>query len=259
MDKINVISLGAGKQSSYMLLQALEGKFKYKPDMAIFSDVGCEPQYVYTYIDWLKSYVKDKYNFDIIVLKGRNLLQDTLDYIDGKNKRGASMPLYLSDGGAPIRRQCTLEYKIMPIRRYLQSIRDKKQVRMWVGISLDEIERIKSSNVKYIENWYPLVESRINISNIVKYFNTSGLPIPGKSSCLVCPFHSNNYWRRFKKEYPEEFKLACDFDDKIRQVPRMRSQTYLHRSLIPLRDVDLSYDPSLFPELIEECEGMCGL
>lgn len=41
---INVISLGAGKQSSYMLINALEGKFKYEPNLAIFSDTGCEPQ-----------------------------------------------------------------------------------------------------------------------------------------------------------------------------------------------------------------------
>ena len=61
---INVISLGAGKQSSYMLLTALEGAYKFKPDLAIFSDTGCEPDYVYSYVTWIKDYVKNKYNFE---------------------------------------------------------------------------------------------------------------------------------------------------------------------------------------------------
>jgi hypothetical protein len=56
-DLLNIISLGAGKQSSYMLLNALEGKYKYKPDFAIFSDTGCEPNYVYDYLRWLRPYV----------------------------------------------------------------------------------------------------------------------------------------------------------------------------------------------------------
>ena len=53
MDYFNVLSLGAGKQSSYMLLTALEGAYEYKPDIAIFADTGCEPRYVYEYLEWL--------------------------------------------------------------------------------------------------------------------------------------------------------------------------------------------------------------
>jgi hypothetical protein len=83
---------------------------------------------------------------------------------------------------------------------------------------------------------------------------------PGKSACLICPFHSHKYWQRLKKEFPQEFDLACDFDDKIRQLPtNMRGKTYLSRELKPLRDIDYNYEPSLFPELIEECYGLCGL
>lgn len=37
MKNLNVISLGAGKQSTYMLLTALEGKYKTKPDIAVLA------------------------------------------------------------------------------------------------------------------------------------------------------------------------------------------------------------------------------
>jgi len=255
---INIISLGAGKQSSYMLLTALEGKYQYKPDLAIFSDTGCEPQYVYDYLEWLKDYVKGKYDFDIVIINGGDLMQDTIDFINGRNRRCATLPFYLSSGGM-IRRQCTGDYKIAPIRRYYQKIRNGRQIRQWIGISLDEIQRVKDSIAKYIENYYPLIEKRVTISEIVTWFEKQHMEIPGKSSCIVCPFHSDNYWRRFKKEYPVEFNKICDFDDAIRNRPKLESQCYLHKTLKPLRDIDFSYEPSLFPELIEECDGLCGL
>jgi hypothetical protein len=257
-EKINVISLGAGKQSSYMLLNALENKFKYKPDIAIFSDTGCEPQYVYDYLDWLTYYVKDKYNFIIIKVKRGNLMQDMIDYINGKRSRASSLPFF-SENGAPIMRQCTLDYKIQPLRKYIQKIRGRSNVRLWIGISLDEIQRIKNSPAKYIEHYYSLVENRISIDSIVNWFGENNLQEPGKSACFICPFHSHKYWQRFKRESPTEFNLACEFDDKIRQLPNMKTKTYLYRGLKPLREVNFDYEPTLFPELIEECYGMCGL
>jgi hypothetical protein len=255
---INVISLGAGKQSSYMLIQALEGKFKYKPDLAIFSDTGCEPMEVYSFFYWFKAYVKRKYSFEIVVVKYGDIKKDTIDYINGKRLKNPQVPLKL-DGGGLVNRQCTEDYKIMPLRRHLQKIRNSKRVRLWIGISLDEIERMKESRVKYIEHYYPLIENQIRIDSIVNWYRTNKFREPMKSACLICPFHSDAYWRRFKKQFPDEFEEACMFDDAIRNYPKLRNKTYLSNHRKPLREIDFSYENSLFPELIEECEGLCGL
>ena len=256
---INVISLGAGKQSSYMLLTALEGAYKFKPDLAIFSDTGCEPDYVYSYVEWLKDYVKTKYNFDIVIVSAGNIVEDTLNYLQGKRKRVAALPLRLSGNGGLIMRQCTNDYKIAPLRKHLQTIRNGNKIRLWIGISLDEIERIKDSSVKYIENYYPLIEKQIRIDRIIHWFSENNMREPGKSACLICPFHSDNYWKMFKKQFPDEFEKACQFDDAIRNYPNLKRQTYLSKHLKPLREIDFSMQPSLFPELIEECNGLCGL
>jgi hypothetical protein len=256
---IDVLSLGVGKQSSYMLLNALQGKFKTIPSFAIFADTGCEPRYVYDYLTWIKTFVLEKYGFEIVTVRKGDLAQDTLDFINGKNKRAASLPVFSEISGGPIPRQCTSEYKVAPVRKYLQSIRGKQKIRLWIGISLDEIERMKTAPVKYIENYYPLVESRIGIDKIVHWFKENNLQEPGKSACSICPFHSHLYWQRLKSQFPDDFKFACDFDDKIRQIPSMRGKTYLSRQLKPLREINYKYEPSLFPELIEECYGLCGL
>ena len=256
---LNVISLGAGKQSSYMLLTALEGAYKFKPDFAIFSDTGCEPEYVYEYVTRLKDYVKAKYDFDIVIVSAGNIIEDTLNYLDGNRGRVAALPLRLSGNGGLIMRQCTNDYKIAPLRKYLQTIRNESKIRLWIGISLDEIERIKESGVKYIENYYPLIEKKIRIDQIINWFRKNEMKEPGKSACLICPFHSDNYWKMFKKQFPDEFEKACKFDDAIRNYPNLKRQTFLSKHLKPLRDIDFTMQPSLFPELIEECSGLCGL
>lgn len=262
-DKLNVISLGAGKQSSYMLLNALDGAYRHKPDFAIFSDTGCEPQYVYDYLRWLKNYCIEKYNFNIFIVSTGNLMQDVIDYITGSRKRVSMLPLRMKKQGlldaAILPRQCTADYKIAPLRRHLQTIRNRKRIRLWIGISLDEIERVKCSPVKYIEHYYPLIENRIGIDQIVNWFSVNNLPEPGKSACLICPFHSFEYWSMLKRFQEREFRIACDFDDKIRNYPGLRRKTYLSDRLRPLRDIDFTKYPTLFPDLIDECHGMCGL
>jgi hypothetical protein len=257
-DKLNVISLGAGKQSSYMLLNALDGKYKYKPDLAIFSDTGCEPKYVYSYLDWLMSYVKDKYNFDIVKVMKGDLVADVELFLNGHSSRVAMLPLRL-EGDGMVQRQCTMDYKIAPLRKYLQKIRNNQKVRLWIGISIDEMERAKDSPVKYIEHWYPLLENKVSIDQIIHWYKTTNMREPGKSACVICPFHSDNYWRTFKKQFPQEFEWACDFDDKIRNYKGLKKRAYLSKHLIPLRDIDFTQEPSLFPDLIEDCHGLCGL
>jgi hypothetical protein len=241
-----------------MLLNALNGEYEFKPDYAVFSDTGCEPQYVYGYLKWLTDYVKVRYGFEIKTVSHGNLMDDVTFYIDGKRPRASQLPFHLGGGGL-IMRQCTADYKINPLRKYLQEIRNRKRIRLWIGISLDEIERMSNSNVKYIEHYYPLIKNRISIDTIKNWYSQNNLPEPGKSACLICPFHSNNYWTLFKKQFPIEFQRACDFDDKIRNYPKLKHSAYLSSQRIPLRDIDFTQKASLFPELIEECQGLCGL
>lgn len=260
---INVISLGAGKQSSYMLLNALDGKFEFRPDLVVFSDTGCEPHYVYEYLEWLEDYIMTKYGMPIARVHKGNLMQDVIDYINGEKSRVSMLPLRLSGSGGVMQRQCTFDYKIAPLRGFLQKYRkfyyDNDRIRLWIGISLDEVERIRESPVKYIEHYYPLVKNQIRIDQIVNWFDINKLPEPGKSACLICPFHSWDYWSMLKRFQRIEFALACDFDDKIRNYPKLKNKTYLSNQLKPLKEIDFSKHPTLFPDLIEECHGMCGV
>ena len=152
-EKIDIISLGAGVQSSTMLMMADRGEIKIDdqvviPKYAIMSDTGNEPKKVYEWLSYLQSKVR---NIEIVVTQNGNIVEDILNGIKN-NERFASVPFFTKskDGKKGIlRRQCTSEYKIMAVRKELRRLlgyaprqRVKEQIRLWIGISTDEIQRV---------------------------------------------------------------------------------------------------------------------
>ena len=126
---------------------------------------------------------------------------------------------------------------------------------MWIGISLDETVRMKPSWVQYVVNRWPLLEQRMRRSDCLRWLERHGYGIPGKSSCIGCPYHSNDQWRALTAA---EFADAVEVDHAIRNG---RHQQFMHRSLKPLDQVDLS-TPEERGQLnlfLNECEGMCGV
>jgi hypothetical protein len=258
LSPVNILSLGAGKQSTYMLIQALSGHFGSIPDYAVFADTGDEPEYVYTQLAFLKNYCLRHFKFQIVTVSGGNLQQDILSHLKSSAKSVATPPFWSNNGGN-LRRSCTDKLKIRPVRKFIRSVMDKRPVKLWIGISYDEIERQRISDVNYISHFYPLIEQKITLSKIKSYFQKNNYPEPGKSSCITCPFHSKTYWRKIKQVEPNSFQSAIDFDKKIRHFKKNQEQFFLHRDRIPLSQSIHSSQYSLFPELIEECEGLCGL
>ena len=86
--------------------------------------------------------------------------------------------------------------------------------------------------------------------------------LPSKSACTFCPYHSNRSWRDMKVNDPESWEEAVMVDKRIRNVSKGTThKLYVHRSLVPLDQADLS-DPSkdqITFSFMDECEGMCGV
>ena len=92
--------------------------------------------------------------------------------------------------------------------------------------------------------------------------------MPGKSSCIGCPYHHNDQWKNMQKNYPVDFEDACEVDDKIRHgLKNTTAELFLHKSAKPLRDINFlepKKQASLFgetfdEEFADECEGLCGV
>jgi hypothetical protein len=122
---------------------------------------------------------------------------------------------------------------------------------------------MKRSNVRWIEHRWPLIEKRMRRGDCLEWLKRHGYPEPAKSACTFCPYHSNEQWRALDAE---DFADAVKLDTIIRhQRDRAHHQKkvelFLHRSAVPLDQVDLS-TPEERGQLnlfLNECEGMCGV
>lgn len=262
----SVLSLGAGVQSTVLMLMVLRGEFPDPPECAIFADTGWEPKEVYDHLGWLEGEAK-KVGYPVYRVSAGNLREDALT-----PGRFASPPFHIKnkDGSNGIlRRQCTWEYKIKPIRHKIKELIGgnvrKVQVDIWMGISLDEVQRMKDSDVKWLRNVYPLIDLRMTRHDCLQWLTKHGYAATPKSSCIGCPYHDNTSWRRMRDTLPDEWQDAVEFDYAMREVAKkeglIEGEVYLHRSLVPLDQVDLSTeeDHGQFSLFGNECEGYCGL
>ncbi|MDI6809951.1 MAG: hypothetical protein QME66_13445 [Candidatus Eisenbacteria bacterium] len=259
---MKVLSFGAGVQTVTLATISCLSDFE-RPDFAIFADTGWESTATYAYLDTFTEWARIR-GMEIVRSARGNIRRDALD----PSHRFASMPLFTSMSGETgmLRRQCTREYKIDVVQKIIRARAGLQPgqhwkgepCELWLGISLDEVVRMKENRDKWIVNRWPLVEKRMTRGSCIEYLKAHGLPVPPKSACIGCPYHDDGAWLDMKKNRQKEFEDVCDFDDKIRRTqPGVKSPVFLHRSLAPLRDADLGQNQGdLFAE---ECEGHCGL
>jgi hypothetical protein len=261
---VHVISLGAGVQSSTMALMAAHGEITPMPNCAIFADTMAEPASVYKWLDWLES----KLPFPVVRVSAGSLAKKSSEtYFSKRNQKETvtGIPVFSKTGLWP--RQCTKDFKIAPIdkeiTRQMRRVGAKRCVK-WIGISLDEAHRMKPARRTTVEHRWPLVDSRLNRGQLIEWMRRNGYPEPPRSACVFCPYHSDSEWRRLKREEPAEFESAAKFEHKLQTAyARLKhNQTpFLHRSLVPLRDVDFSTDEDYGQQVMfgNDCEGMCGV
>jgi hypothetical protein len=281
---IHVLSLGAGVQSSTLALMAAHGEVPHLPHpvSAIFADTQDEPESVMRWLDQLIGLINAApHPFPVhVVTKGRlsdNALKMRMTK-DGRAFSTTDIPFFTLnyDGGQGkiTNRGCTRDYKLAPIMkkaRELGAVPRKRKtgnrvhVVQWIGISCDEIYRMKPSRDWWAESIWPLVDLRMNRHDCKRWMEAKGYPEPPRSSCVYCPYHNNHEWRRLRDEEPKEFARAVAFEKKLQETKAASSNSkttpFLHRSLVPLDQVDLSTDEergqgNLFSN---ECLGMCGV
>lgn len=233
MKEINVLSWGGGTQSTALLLMALKGETKLKPDYIIFSDTGDENNLVYAQIIKVQDYVKKTYNADIVVTKKNKVFLDDNDitkmikngelssqyktsqfadlyqeqvlFYQGVINQANLVPSWVinKDGelGKMMGRQCTVEYKISQIMKELRVLENVKsfskkrhQINMMIGFTTDEIRRLKPSPQSYVTNVFPLVDDlNLTKEDCVNYVERELGFKPKSSVCNIC--YANDFKR----------------------------------------------------------------
>lgn len=258
---LRVISLGAGVQSTTMALMAAHGEITPMPDFAIFADTQDEGAGTYAHLDWLVSVLP----FQVRRISHGHLSEALLSGVDE-----ARIPAFVGAGGLA-NRQCTRNYKIRPIRREVRALLETGprnhiapgSVEQWIGISIDEADRMKPAGVQFMVNRFPLIEKRMTRQDCERWLLDNGYPIPPKSACVYCAFQSHKQWKARKETHPEEFAMACGVDRALRSpenIARFRGELFLHPSRKPLAEIDFAEAPrSQLNLFVNECEGVCGV
>lgn len=282
LTEFNFLSLGAGVQSSALALMAATGEIGPRLDAAIFADTQAEPASVYKWLDWLEEEIaRSPFPFPVHRVTKGSLTEVSIKVRDRVKTEGGQwvkslIPAYIAgfDGSEGILgRSCTYDYKLMQLlkkQKALAGIRLKASpltVTSWIGISWDEIQRMKDSRENWVQHRFPLIEKRIRRADCLKWMQDHGYPEPPRSACKYCPFHSNAEWRRLKNHEPEEFAEAVQFEKDLQEAHgktnNRKGTPFLHPSRVPLDQVDLT-DPDenqlqLWNTFQNECAGMCGV
>lgn len=163
---LRVLSLGAGVQSTTLLLMILEGELPMV-DAAIFADTGWEPEAVYEHLWHLAEKCADA-ELPLFVVSAGNIYTDHVDPTDAHlfirnprqrpewlGRQRTFIPFYVAneDGTNGITfRTCTKTYKIEPVERKIRDLLGLVPRERWpldhavtqvFGISYDEVQRMK--------------------------------------------------------------------------------------------------------------------
>ena len=282
MTDYTYMSLGGGVQSGTMAEMIAVGELP-APDLVIFADTGDEPDYVCRHVGYLRARLA-AVGVELATVSAGNLRERLM----AGHGRFAAIPAFTVNAGqrGRLKRQCTQDFKIEPIehevrRRLLAAglatqtksgaIRVRRGVtaEAWLGISLDEVARMKPSRTSWITNRWPLIERRMSRGDCINWLQRHGLPVPQKSSCRICPYHDDRYWWQMRDQSPADWQGVVDFDNSLREnraarfVATATGDLFLHSSCIPLAEVDLRTPKehgqmSLFETDSDVCdEGYC--
>lgn len=300
-EPVQLLNLGAGVQSSTLALMAAEGLVGPMPTAAIFSDTMAEPESVYKWLDWLEKQLPfpvyrvnqgDLSKDELVVKRSKN---------SGKMYKRSLIPAFTSgeeevpcscvgDDEKPDRkceechgkgkmvrqrkgmlmRRCTRDYKINPILRKVRELagvgRGETELKaiQWIGISTDEVIRMKPSGVPWSKHRWPLIEDlKMSRKDCLAWWEKKRLPPPPRSACVFCPYHNDAEWSRLKFSEPKEFAKAVQFEKKMQKASTRcevsESTPFLHSSRKPLSEVVFNPADGKPAGFGNECEGMCGV
>lgn len=253
---LRVLSLGWGVQS--WCLAAMIALKELPPiDYAIHADTTHEMSGTYTHVAKWTSWLEER-GVKVVTVK-----PNRADVVREDWSASVLIPAFTTDNlngsRGQVRRQCTHDWKILPIRRFLRTVVKPTPgiVESQQGISFDEWQRMRSSDVAYIVNQYPLVDMRITRAGCISWLQAHDLDVPPKSACTFCPFHSITEWKNLKRGGGSNWERSVEVDTAIR-LKRPKAALFVHPYRKPLPEaVEIPEDFGATQLSLEDLDVPC--
>ena len=202
---MRIISLGGGIQSTVLCLMAFAGLIKC--DAIVFADTGSEMPHTYATIQQLSAMAADAgIPFFIVSNHGKKLHEEYM-----KNE---TLPMVGISS-------CTINFKISPIRRWLRANQDESGEKPWstvlLGITTDEANRVRKSDLLWVENEFPLVDMGMSRQDCIKYLEDFPELSVKKSGCFMCMYQPAKSWVNLKVNEPKLFDVAMMMEKIARE------------------------------------------
>lgn len=250
--ELTVLSLGWGVQSWTIAAMVALGELS-PVDFAIHADTTWERQATYEFAAQWTPWLEAR-GVQVVTVSDSQPMSDLASFktdipaytLNMTAIAGDAPPPFFTGNGSNIkgrlRRQCTGDWKLNPMRRRIsEELQDRGLnktpgiVEQWIGITVDEIQRAKDSDVRYITHRFPLLELGMTRGDCLRWLEAHDLPAPVKSSCTFCPFHNAAVWQEMKRENGPDWQQAVEVDVRIRNE-RPPYPLFVHRSCIALED-----------------------
>jgi hypothetical protein len=242
-EELRIISYGGGVQSTALIVLAVQGRIG-RVDAAVMANVGDDSEHPKTI-----SYVRDvmrpwaaAQGFTVVEVN-KTLRDGSIETVKGRimkeGSRSIGIPVRMSNG-APGNRQCTADFKIRVIRKWAKRHPSKPlSCVSLIGISTDEIGRANNRRTDAFELVeYPLLDLGLDRSACAQIIRDAGLPVPPKSACYFCPFHTPQAWAEMRRDEPELFEDSAVLEDFIneRRITLGKDHVFFTRFGKPLRE-----------------------
>jgi len=253
MNDVQVWSCGGGTQSGAMAVLIGSGKLP-RPDLCYMTDTGREKSSTWPFVDNFIRPQLARVGAELIIEPTSKWLGE--NYVNLQSASGTILlPGYTSQSGSTGKLSgfCSGKWKRDVAERFLRSI-GVETATNWLGISTDEIRRVRTPHRNWLRLRYPLIfdvrMSRLDCVQLIRAQGWDG-PIP-HSACWMCPNLADDEWLEMKRDWPDDFTRACTVENELRESD---PHFWLHPSCKPLAEVDFTAQHSMFAD--RGCTGGC--
>lgn len=200
-DQIRIFSFGGGVQSMACLVLAARREIDFP--VFLFADVGADSENPETlaYLREVALPYAARVGIELRLLprlKRDGSIETLWGRIMKPGSRSLPIPVRMNDTAAPGNRSCTVDFKIKVIDKALKALgaTAAHPAITGIGISLDEAGRARQESGREFQKLvYPLLDLGLRRSDCETIIAKAGLPVPPKSSCFFCPYHSLPAWQ----------------------------------------------------------------
>jgi hypothetical protein len=220
---INSISCGQGAPSLFLIVLAGEGYFQ--ADIVIVADTGWETDMLWstgnrtdsqTFFNQITKPLAESYGISAVFVRSKKRDGTSYPPIPDMQYPGLEdLPLFGSKGGRLLQ-TCTSKWKIQAIRQELRR-QGAITATTYLGLTVDELHRIKDNDVKWETLSWPLIgypnriswEGKLSRNHVSEQLCKRNIPFLLTSQCDGCP-HKDYY--RWSNNTTEKIKELAEFE-----------------------------------------------